>query len=514
MTINDRAREQVLVLAPHGRDAALAVQLLQRHGVAAVVCVSVDDIVTGLSEAGCALLTQEALARDGLARVTAALSLQPAWSDFPFILLASAKGEPARAVSSAWRTLGNVTVLERPTQSRTLLSAVGAALRARRRQYEVREAIQRRDQFLAMLGHELRNPLAAIALAVETDTSKQEANRRQREIIARQTRHLSRLVDDLLDVARVTTGKVVLHEAQLDLNEVLLRCLEGAELRAQDSAIELVRDLWPEPLIVRGDAVRLEEVVNNLLWNAIKYSPPDSRVEASTRLEAGRAVLEVKDTGIGIPPNLLPRVFDLFAQGEVSLDRTRAGLGIGLTLVKSLVELHGGSVAAQSAGVGAGSRFTISLPLVEHPTALPRAPDSSARSIAASPVAPLPVLVVDDNIDLAEMAKQVLESFGCQVQTANDGPTGLAQLAAFQPALAFIDIGLPGRDGYSLATEVRAGPARQPWLVALTGYGQPEDQRRALAAGFNRHLTKPVSIEALRQAVDEANQAWSRQQLG
>jgi signal transduction histidine kinase/CheY-like chemotaxis protein len=510
MTVADRVREQVLVLAPHGRDAVLAVQLLQRHGLLAVACTSIADVVAGLSNAGSALLTQEALSRDGLARLTATLSAQPAWSDFPFILLAS-KGEPGHDVSRAWRMLGNVTVLERPTQSRTLLSAVGAALRARRRQYEVREAIQRRDQFLAMLGHELRNPLAAIALAIETDTSKHEPSRRQREIIARQTGHLSRLVDDLLDVARVTTGKVVLHQVHVDINEVLQRCLEGAQLRAQASEIHLLEALCPLPLVVLGDTVRLEEVFSNLLWNAIKYSPPRSRVEARTRMEAGRAVLEVQDTGIGIAPGLLPRIFDLFAQGEVSLDRTQAGLGIGLTLVKSLVELHGGSVTAESAGVGAGSRFTVSLPLLQSSTALTGVPQPKGL---AAPVAALPVLVVDDNIDLVEMAKQVLEGFGCQVQTANDGPTGLAQLSAFQPALAFIDIGLPGKDGYSLAAEVRAGRAKQPWLVALTGYGQPEDQRRALAAGFNQHLTKPVSIEALRQAVDDANQAWSRQQLG
>ncbi len=487
--------------APQGRNAELAIQLLSRYGNRAVECASPEDIAAGLGNAGCALITQDALTRERLLVLEEAIRAQPSWSDFPFILLAP-KPEPGRTQSPAWRVLGNVTVLERPTQSRTLLSAVDAALRARRRQYEMREAMQRRDQFLAMLGHELRNPLAAIALATETDqTPKDSPNRRQKDIIARQTRHLSRLVDDLLDVARVTTGKVVLNKTTVDLNEVLQRCVQGTELNARAASIELALSVAEGPLFVHGDVVRLDEIVSNLLSNAIKYSPPQSRVEVSTRVEGEQAVVEVKDVGIGISAAMLPRVFDLFAQAEVSLDRTQGGLGIGLTIVKSLVELHGGRVAAHSDGVG--SRFSVVLPLMS------AAAPSSAPKSNRPPELPqcLPVLVVDDNADLLEMTKEVLEGFGCQVETANDGPSGLQRMNSFKPALAFIDIGLPGLDGYSLATEVRAVQTTRPWLVALTGYGQPEDRQRALAAGFDRHLTKPVSIAALRQAVEDANGA-------
>lgn len=507
-----RPEERVLVLAPAGRDAALAIELFKRHEIGAVRCVSVSDIAAGIRDAGCALITQEALSRAAIELLEAELLAQPAWSDFPFILLVP-KPEPGSYTTNTWRALGNVTVLERPTQSRTLLSAVNAALRARRRQYEVREAIQRRDQFLAMLGHELRNPLAAIALATATDVVKDEESRRQREIVARQTRHLSRLVDDLLDVARVTTGKVILHNVTLDINEVLRRCLQAAQMGAQKSRIEIVPDLWPQPLCVLGDMVRLEEVFGNLLWNAIKYSPPHTRIYVTTTLEGDRCVLEVRDTGIGIAPEMLARVFDLFTQAEVSLDRTQAGLGIGLTLVKSLVELHGGSVSAHSNGIGTGSRFRVSLPLST--AALAEVVPMSTLEDEPPP-SPLPVLVVDDNMDLLEMTKEVLEGFGCEVQTASDGPSGLAQLCAFRPALAFIDIGLPGLDGYRLVTEARANPALRaaslrPWLVALTGYGQPEDRQRALAAGFDQHLTKPVSINALRQAIRDASGAMQRQ---
>lgn len=506
-----RTEERVLVLAPAGRDAALAIELFNRHELSAVSCGSVKDIAAGIRDAGCALITHEALSRQAIALLEAELSAQPAWSDFPFILLVP-KPEPGSFTTNTWRALGNVTVLERPTQSRTLLSAVNAALRARRRQYEVREAIQRRDQFLAMLGHELRNPLAAIALATATDGKNAEGHR-QREIVARQTRHLSRLVDDLLDVARVTTGKVVLHNVTLDINEVLRRCLQAAHMGARKNSIEIVPNLWPEPLYVLGDVVRLEEVFGNLLWNAIKYSPRHSRIDVTTALQGDHCVLDVRDTGIGIAPEMLPRVFDLFTQAEVSLDRTQAGLGIGLTLVKSLVELHGGAVSAHSDGIGTGSRFRVSLPLTD--AALSEVVPLSTVDDEPPP-SPLPVLVVDDNMDLLEMTKEVLEGFGCEVQTATDGPSGLAQLCAFQPALAFIDIGLPGLDGYRLVTEARANPslraaALRPWLVALTGYGQPEDRQRALAAGFDQHLTKPVSINALRQAIKDASGAMQRQ---
>jgi CheY-like chemotaxis protein len=284
---------------------------------------------------------------------------------------------------------------------------------------------------------------------------------------------------------------------------------------AQKSGIQLVPNLWPQPLCVLGDMVRLEEVFGNLLWNAIKYSPPHSRIDVMTAPAGDRCVLEVQDTGIGIAPEMLPRVFDLFTQAEVSLDRTQAGLGIGLTLVKSLVELHGGSVSAQSDGIGRGSRFSVSLPITHAPLA--EVPPMSTLDDEQPPLAPLPVLVVDDNMDLLEMTKEVLEGFGCEVQTASDGPSGLARLCSFQPALAFIDIGLPGLDGYRLVTEARANlraATSRPWLVALTGYGQPEDRQRALAAGFDEHLIKPVSINALRQAIKDASGATQRQRAG
>jgi len=501
----------VLIWAPRGRDASLAVRLLGNHGVPTLVCRSPEEIVESLDAATCAVLTHEALTASALGLLESAIEKQPPWSDFPFVLLVP-RPEGGKDHARAWRALGNVTVLERPTQSRTLLSAVSAARRARRRQHEVREAIMRRDQFLAMLGHELRNPLGAITLAMEMrGTGDAATAERQHDIITRQVRHLSRLVDDLLGVARVTTGKVALHPVALDLNEILDRCLEGAEMNARARSIEIHRMSPSGPLCVSGDAVRLEEVFANLISNAIKFSSTQSRIEVVASAVGGQAVIEVKDSGVGIAPEMLPRVFDLFAQADVSLDRTQAGLGVGLTLVKALIELHSGSVEAQSDGTGKGSCFTVRLPLLGADALATPALDAPFGSVDT---ALMNVLVVDDNADLLELTKDVLEGFGCQVQTACDGPSGLAQLTSSEPAVAFIDIGLPGLDGYEIATEVRAVRRKQPWLVALTGYGQPEDKKRALAAGFDQHLTKPVTIEALKLALGNASGAQSRQRLG
>jgi signal transduction histidine kinase/CheY-like chemotaxis protein len=511
-------RDRVMIWAPSGNDGAAIASLLERHGIATSSCRSVRELAGAIGEAGCAIVAQEALAAGNLAVIERELETQPAWSDFPFILLAF-KPPPGQAASSAWRSLGNVAVLERPTRSRSLLAAVAAALRARHRQYEAQQAIFHRDQFLAMLGHELRNPLAAISLATEAERQKQAAscepgNRRGSDVISvisRQARHLSRLVDDLLDVARVTTGKVVLHPVVLDINDVLERSLQSLQMSACESQIALVRQPWPTPLYVRGDAVRLEEVLTNLLSNAIKYSEPRGRVEASVSVEGQRCVLRVRDSGIGISAILLPRVFDLFTQAEVSLDRSRGGLGIGLTIVKALVELHGGSVSAHSDGIGKGSCFSVWLPLIDA-SAEPSIP--SSRLVSREQLPPVSVLVVDDNSDLLEMTKELLEGLGCDVSIAHDGPSGLERLREVAPRLAFIDIGLPGLDGYQLAREVRSHDSHVPWLVALTGYGQPEDRERALAAGFDRHLTKPVSMAALRQMVEEASRSCSAPSTG
>lgn len=487
--------EHVLVWAPRGRDAALTVQMLARHDLKAKECSGLAELLDGIERFGCAVLTADSVDPTARAAIADRLARQPPWSDFPLVLFAPLRVDAADRGLDEIKTLGNVSVLERPVQIATLISTIRSGLRARRRQYEARDAIHRRDQFLAMLGHELRNPLAAIVLALEAMPITAD-QAKARAVIERQSHHLARLVDDLLDVARVTSGKVRLEKRTVDLGEIVQRCLQSAELAAKERQITLVLDRCATPMHVEGDLVRLEEIFNNLISNAIKYSPTGSRVTMRAHGDEGACIVEVIDQGIGIAGEMLPRVFDLFTQVEASLARSQGGLGIGLTLVKSLVELHGGSIRAGSPGLGRGSTFTVELPRshadVEHP--------EGARVASTSP---LRVVLVDDNTDVLEMTRDFLEACGCEVTTAPDGETGLELLLAEQPDLAFVDIGLPGIDGFQLAERARPG-LDQTYLVAMSGYGQPEDQQRALAAGFDRHLTKPVTVATLREAMGTA----------
>ena len=496
--------ETVLVWAPRGRDGVLAMQLLARHGIHAVACTGLADLIARHSEIGCALIATETLTLHVREELSRALAAQPPWSDFPMVLLAPHGVDRADEALAAVQMLGNVSLLERPVHSGTLITAVVAALRARRRQYEAREAIRRRDQFLAMLGHELRNPLAAIMLAIESmpQSSEPQPGDKQRAIIERQSRHLARLVDDLLDVARVTSGKVRLQPEPLELAEVVQRCLQGAELAARSRHIELRAELPRHALIVDGDLVRLEEVFNNLISNALKYSPEGARVTLRATREGSKAVVEVQDTGFGLAPAMIDRVFELFTQAETSLDRSQGGLGIGLTLVRSLVELHGGTITASSPGLGQGSTFRVEIPLSRAGGAT-----LTKLTIVEEP-RPARVLLVEDNADLLDMTRDLLEAAGCEVLAATDGADGLAMLSNHPVDVAFVDIGLPILDGYEVATAVREQGVTT-FLVAMTGYGQPEDRDRALAAGFDRHLTKPVTATMLKKALQEAETARS-----
>jgi signal transduction histidine kinase/ActR/RegA family two-component response regulator len=482
--------EIVLVWAPRGRDGELAVQQITHHGHQAQVVNNVDELIGRLSDVGCAVLTAEVLSEAVLDALQRALAAQPPWSDFPIVLFGPRGVDRTDQAVVMMELLGNVSILERPVNISTLLSTLTAALRGRRRQYEARDAIRRRDQFLAMLGHELRNPLAAITLAIETlpPSDVPQAGDKQRAIIARQARHLSRLVDDLLDVARVTSGKVHLQAEPVDVAEVVRRCLQSAELTARTRGIELRAELAPESLVVDGDLVRLEEVFNNLIANAVKYSASSARVTVRARRQGPRCIIEIVDTGIGIAPEMLARVFDLFAQVDSSLDRSQGGLGIGLTLVRSLIELHGGTVRASSTGLGHGSTFIVELPLSHQ--ALRREHEPKQPSEAAHDR--LRVLIVDDNLDVVQTSQMLLERAGYDVAVATDGAEAVAQLTAQPPDVAFVDIGLPVHDGYAVVASARAEGV-QSYLVAMSGYGQAEDKQRALAAGFDLHLTKPVS---------------------
>ncbi|MBM4440364.1 MAG: PAS domain S-box protein [Candidatus Rokubacteria bacterium] len=349
-----------------------------------------------------------------------------------------------------------------------------------------------KDEFLAMLGHELRNPLGVIvnALAVLRPELHGAEAERVVALIGRQSRQLTRLVDDLLDVARATAGKVELRREVVDVREVVRRCLDALAQAGRTAGHHIYQE--GEAVAALADPDRLEQVVANLVDNALKYTPAGGQVFVRTAREGDDAVLVVRDTGEGIRAELLGQIFDVFVQQPQALDRARGGLGLGLTLVKRLVELHGGSVTATSDGAGRGSEFTVRLAAAAGGAA------AAGEGTADAPVSRRRVLVVEDNEDSREMLELMLVQAGHAVATAADGPGGLAKAAEFEPEVALIDVGLPGLDGYAVARALRDTPrAGAMRLIALTGYGQAEDRRKALEAGFDVHLTKPVDPERL-----------------
>ena len=361
---------------------------------------------------------------------------------------------------------------------------------------EAEAASRGKDELLAMLGHELRNPLSAIANAVAVlgiPSAPPETARRAREIIARQNTHLAHLVDDLLDVARVTSGKIALERRPVELAQAVRQSIATLAASGRTEHHQLTVAL--DPVWANVDETRFEQIVGNLVGNALRFTPAGGQIEVALRAADGLAVLRVRDSGIGIAPEMLARVFDLFVQGERSADRGSGGLGLGLTLVRRIAELHGGSVEAWSDGQGCGSEFTVRLPAMAPPAGL------AARSRADGDGAARRILVVEDNADAREMLRLVLELAGHEVHEAVDGPSGLAAALDLRPDIALLDIGLPGFDGLEIARRVRLAMGASIHLVALTGYGQPDDRRLALEAGFDAHLVKPVDPPALLAAI-------------
>ncbi len=379
-----------------------------------------------------------------------------------------------------------------------------------RRAAELAEADRRKDEFLAMLGHELRNPLAPLKNAARLLRVRQMTEEQVRwaaEVVDRQVEHLAHMVDDLLDVSRVTRGHITLRKEAVELSAVVERAVEISRPLIESRRHELIEALPDGPVWLDADPVRLAQVIANLLNNAAKYTEERGRIVLSAAREGGDVVLRVKDNGLGIAPDVLPRVFELFTQDHRTLDRSQGGLGIGLTMVKGLVEMHGGGVRAFSEGPGKGSEFVVRLPLLQLQSADCRlqnengagkaAPSSNPQS-KISNLQSRKVLIVDDNADSAESLALLLSMRGHEVRTAHDGPAALEAAEAFRPQAVLLDIGLPGMDGYEVARRLRDRPgAEGVLLVALTGYGQEDDRRRAAEAGFDAHLVKPAEPAAV-----------------
>jgi signal transduction histidine kinase len=365
---------------------------------------------------------------------------------------------------------------------------------AKQSEARLREANDRKDEFLAMLSHELRNPAAAIGNAAQALSRLVYGEQEQSlvGIIVRQIRHLGRLLDDLLDVSRITRGRIEIDPQQVTLQSCIDLALETTQPLLQEKQHRLALDSWPEPLWVHADKVRLAQCIANLLTNAAKYTEPGGHIQLRSFAQADSAVIEVTDNGVGMPPELIPRVFDLFVQGERPLDRSQGGLGIGLSVCRMLMEMQSGSVTASSAGIGRGASFTLRMPLVD--ASIDALNNDSAVSRKSARV-----LIVDDNRDAADSLALLLQIEDHVTLTAYSGSEALLQAATFEPHFVLLDIGLPEMDGYEVARRMKA-IVPQARLIAITGYGLAGDRRRSARSGFEAHLVKPVSLADIQQA--------------
>ena len=369
----------------------------------------------------------------------------------------------------------------------------------RRRVEQLAEMDRRKDEFLATLAHELRNPLAPIRNSLHIlrmSGGSGPAAERVHEMIERQVSHMIRLVDDLMEVSRITRGKIELRRERVELAAVLRCAVETSRPAIDTARHQLAITLPSEPLILEADAVRLSQVIANLLNNAAKYTEEGGQIWLTARREEGEVVVSVRDTGLGIPADMLPRVFDMFAQVDRTLKRSQGGLGIGLTLARTLVEMHGGRMEARSGGPGQGSEFIARLPLAAQDAAADGRPPAGGQQPAG--LRQQRVLVVDDNHDAADSLSILLKYLGADTHVVYDGRSALEAMRIYRPAVVFLDIGMPGMDGHEVAWQVRRAPEfRDVKLIAMTGWGQEEDRRRSKAAGFDHHLVKPVNADAL-----------------
>ncbi|WP_326535271.1 hybrid sensor histidine kinase/response regulator [Pseudorhodoferax sp.] len=503
----DALERRILVRAATAKDALMTHAVLERAGLQAHSCATLTELVDELARgAGALVLAEEALADAAAGALTQALQQQPSWSDLPVLVLAR-QGADSRTVVEAMDSVANVTVIERPVRVAAFVSSVRSALRARTRQYVQRATLaglrladQRKTEFLATLAHELRNPLAplqtAVTLLKRKRPSPDEAVRHY-DMMRRQIDHMVRLVDDLMEISRITRGKIELASADIDLQQVLHDAVELSRPLIDGAQHRLELQLATGALPVRGDSVRLAQVFSNLLNNAAKYTPAGGHIVLAAQATDGQVVVTVRDNGIGIAPEMLDTVFDMFVQASGASKAAQGGLGIGLTLARSLVELQGGGIDAHSAGLGQGSAFTVRLPL--------QAPQAVAATAAAPTpsTAALTALVVDDNRDAADSLAEFLQALGLDTGVAYSGAQALELLPSLRPDLAILDIGMPGMDGYELARRLRQLPeGGRTLLVALTGWGQQRDREATAAAGFDHHLVKPLDPDALLPILD------------
>ena len=503
---------QVLVFAPVGRDAELTRHLLERASIACCVCASLRAVIETLENGGGAalLMTEEALDDPDFVHLVTALAQQPPWSDIPVLLLAGGPGTEmtARAIRSI-ETLRNVTLLERPIRLAVVLTAVRAAMRSRARQYEVRDllvALRRarseaehasrlKDEFLATLSHELRTPLNAIlgwtSMLVRGEVEPRRLARVY-QVLDRNAQSQAQLIGDVLDVSRIITGKLQLQLTTVDVGDVVARAIDAVRpaAAARNIAMQVADN---SPGLVCADADRLQQIFWNLLSNAIKFTPVGGTIAVDLAREEGVVSVSVVDSGVGIAPEFVPFVFDRFRQGDQTTTRAHGGLGLGLSIVKHLTELHGGTVKVSSPGPGRGARFEVRLP-AEPADVIAEAPRSETSAAALDGCS---ILVVDDDESTREVVTAALEGARAQVHVAASAAEARALLARVTPTLIIADLGMPAEDGFSFIRGVRESAAHGVPAIALSAYADEATRARALAAGFTAFLAKPTRPHVL-----------------
>ena len=499
--------ERVLICVESAQDATRIVGLLGSLGIEGAPCASHSELCDQIERGTAAIIISEPPnISDSDSRLLSILRAQPPWSAIPIIIIpheSTDTEELSEALSFG------ATLVERPVQIKTLASITRIALHARRNQYTVRDLLHEREtlvdllrreaklknEFLATLAHELRNPLAPIRNGIQIlRLSPASAPAMQTlEMMDRQIHHLVRLIDDLLDISRITRGKLELRKQKVPLTLLLSNAIESSRPSIESGKHSLTLSAPDEPITLDVDPVRLAQVISNLLNNAAKYTPNGGTITLTARHKDDTVRIEVKDTGIGLSPQMLTKVFDMFSQADPSMIRSHGGLGIGLTLARRLTEMHNGTVEASSPGLGQGSTFTVILPYEER--AQTDTGDVRVKHDRSAPSGGKVhrVLVVDDQVDVAQSLKDLLSLMGQDTHIAFDGPEALRAAKSFKPELIFLDIGMPGMTGYDVARTLRAeAETPKPTLIAVTGWGDEQNISLAREAGFDRHLTKPV----------------------
>ena len=526
--------ERVMVIAPIGADARAIATLLNENGIYSCVCQKPEEVIDEVANAGALVMTEEALAFPSVSTLLTALENQPPWSELPVVILTSSGSQHMDLLNTTVKAAGSVTLLERPIGIDTLVRTIQVARGSRRRQYQVRDLLAEqernrkrleeseeklrsllsreqglrqaaddsnrlKDEFLATMSHELRNPLNVILgyseLLLRTDEIKKSPHLlRLSEALRRNALAQSYLIRDLLELSRLRSGKLTLSRETVSITTAINNAIETVRANAEAKEIEIQVHAPPEPLFVDGDLLRLEQIVWNLLANSVKFTPAGGLVSVHVTRENDEVVLIVKDTGQGIEKSFLPKIFEMFRQGDARASREHTGMGIGLALVQQLVRLHQGSVAADSEGPGKGTTITLRLPAkAEADAKVPHAPKAAGASLDQ-----VTVLAVDDDPDTTDLLRFLLEQNGATVITANSGAEALSLAGARNVDVVVSDISMPSMDGFEFVRRLRSLPGKEDVrVIALTGFGREEDIEHARTEGFVAHVTKPLDIEAL-----------------